>query len=224
MTAMDCQKAQLLFDDLSENRLAPEAVVLVRQHLADCTDCRVLEQRAARLQRVLALKRYERPAPEYLDNFLSEFHSRLMVETQRPAWWERALGSIDRLLVVGTMRVWRYGVASAMGVAVVVGVMWMSVRQTNAPDSAVDQTAAVNSSLVLADSQASPAPSHPAPDAIVAPTSASLQAVPGDDQPTLPGSVDFVQTLARADDTAPRYVLDRLAVTPASYEVPSYHF
>jgi hypothetical protein len=127
------------------------------------------------------------------------------------------LGRIDNLLVVGTMRVWRYGVASAMGVAVVVSVMWMSARQTNAPDSAADQTAAANPSLVLADS-------HSAPDAIVASVPASLQAVPGDDQPNSAGGVDLVQTTTRADDTAPRYVLDRLAVTPASYEVPNYHF
>lgn len=184
---MDCKKAQPLFDDLSQNRLDSETAVRVRQHLTDCTDCRVLAQRAARLQRLLALKCYERPAPEYLDDFLSEFHSRLMAETQRAAWWECALGRIDSLLVVGTMRVWRYGVASAMGVAVVVGVMWMSVCQTNAPDSAADQTAAANPSLVLADSQATPSPSHSAPDALVAPVPASLQAVPGDDQPTTAG-------------------------------------
>jgi predicted anti-sigma-YlaC factor YlaD len=221
---MDCKKAQPLFDDLSQNRLDSETAVRVRQHLTDCTDCRVLAQRAARLQRLLALKCYERPVPEYLDNFLSEFHSRLMAETQRAAWWERALGRIDSLLVVGTMRVWRYGVASAMGVAVVVGVMWMSVRQTNAPDSAADQTAAANPSLVLADLQATPSPSHSAPDALVAPVPASLQAVPGDYQPTTAGSVDMVQTTTRADYTAPRYVLDSIAVTPASYEVSSFHF
>ena len=221
---MDCQKAQTLFDELSQNRLDSETALQVRQHLADCTDCRVLEQRAARLQRLLALKRYEQPAPEYLDNFLSEFHSRLMAETQQPAWWERALGRIDSLLVVGTMRVWRYGVASAMGVAVVVSVMWMSVRQANAPDSAADQTAAANPSLVLADSQVTPPPSHSAPDAIVASISASLEAVPGDDQPASAGSVDLVQAPARADYTAPHYVLDRIADTPASYEVASSHF
>ncbi len=221
---MDCQKAQPLFDELSQNRLDSETALHVRQHLADCTDCRVLAQRAARLQRLLALKRYEQPAPGYLDNFLSEFHSRLMAETQRTAWWERALGNIDRLLVVGTMHVWRYGVASAMGVAVVVGVMWMSVRQTNAPDNAADQTAAANPSLVLADSQAAPAPSHSAPDSIVASAPTSLQAEAGDDQPLSAGGVDLDQTTARADYTAPVYVLDRLAVTPASYEVPSPHF
>jgi hypothetical protein len=216
---MDCKKAQPLFDDLAQNRLDAETALHVSQHLADCTDCRVLAQRAARLQRLLALKRYERPAPGYLNNFLSEFHDRVMAETQRPAWWERALGGIDSLLVVGTMRVWRYGVASAMGVAVVVGVMWMSVFQTNAPD-----IAAADSSLVLANSQVTPTPSHSASDAIVAPVPASLEAVPGDDQPASAGSVDLVQASVRADDTAPRYVLDRIAVTPASYEVPNVHF
>jgi len=221
---MDCKKAQPLFDDLAQNRLDPETALHVSKHLTDCTDCRVLAQRAARLQRLLALKRYERPAPGYLDNFLSEFHDRVMAETRRPAWWERALGGIDSLLVVGTMRVWRYGVASAMGVAVVVGVMWMSVFQTNAPESAADQIAAADSSLVLADSQVTPPPSHSASDTIVAPVPASLETVPGDDQPTSAGSVDLVQASVRADDTAPRYVLDRIAVTPASYEVPNVHF
>jgi hypothetical protein len=110
-----------------------------------------------------------------------------------------------------------------MGVAVVVGVMWMSVRQTNAPDSAADQTAA-NSSLVLADSQATPPLAHSAADSIVAPLPSSLQAVPGDDQPTPAGSVDLAQAPARAEYTAPRYVLDDVGVTPASYEVPSVHF
>jgi len=221
-TAMDCKKAQSLFDDLAQDRLDPETTLQVSQHLTDCTDCRVLAQRAARLQRLLALKRYEQPAPEYLDNFLSEFHSRLMAETQQPAWWEQALGHIDSLLVVGTMRVWRYGLASAMGVAVVVGVMWMSVRQTDVPDSAADQTAAANASLMLADSQSTPAVSHSAPDAIVATVPASLQAVPGDDQPATAGSVDLVQATTHADYTVPRYVLDR--ITPASYEVPNVHF
>jgi hypothetical protein len=219
---MDCQKAQPLFDELAQDRLDPETAVQVRQHLTDCTDCRVLAQRAARLQRLLALKRYEQPAPEYLDNFLSEFHSRLMAETQQPAWWEQALGSLDSLLVVGTMRVWRYGLASAMGVAVVVGVMWMSVRQTDVPDSVADQTAGANSSLVLADSQAVPRPSHSTPDTVVTPIPTSLPAAAGDYQPETAGSVDQNPAPTHTDYTVPRYVLDR--ITPASYEVSSFHF
>ena len=147
-----------------------------------------------------------------------------MAEAQRTPWWERALENVDRLLVVGTMRVWRYGVASAMGVAVVVSVMWMSVRQTGAPDLAADQTAPASSSLVLTDSQVTPAPSHSSPDTIVASIPASLQAVAAGYQPTTAGSEDLTPAPAQADDTAPRYVLDRIAVTPASYEVANVHF
>ena len=55
---MNCQKAQQLFDDLTHERLAPATATEVRQHLTDCTDCRVVEQRTGRLQRLLALKRY----------------------------------------------------------------------------------------------------------------------------------------------------------------------
>ena len=219
---MDCKKAQPLFDDLSQDRLDSETALQVRQHLADCTDCRVLAQRAARLQRLLALKRYERPAPHYLDNFLSEFHSRLWAETQRAPWWEHALESIDSLLVVGTMRLWRYGIASAMGVAVVVGVMWMSVRQTNTPDAAADPTAVAGSPLVLADTQV-PA-SHAAPDTILASVPTSMPAVSDNDQVVTPGGMDLVAGSARAEYTTPRYVLDRVAVMPASYEVSSLHF
>jgi hypothetical protein len=219
---MDCKKAQPLFDDLAQDRLDPETTTEVRQHLTDCTDCRVSAQRAARLQRVLALKRYERPSPRYMDNFLSEFHSRLAAELQREPWWERALGNLDNLLVVGTVRLWRYGMASAMGVAVVVGVMWVSVRQTNVPDVADDQIAAPASSLVLADTQVTA--SHSVPDAIGSAVPASLETVSDDDQAVAAGGVESVASPVRADDTAPRYMLDRVTVTPASYEVPSVHF
>jgi Putative zinc-finger len=220
---MDCKNAQPLFDDLAQDRLDAETATRVRQHLTDCTDCRVLAQRAARLQRLLALKRYEQPSPEYLDRFLSEFHSRLAAETQREPWWEHALGTIDRLLVVGTMRLWRYGVASAMGVAVVMSVMWMSVRQTGAPDSVADQTGAASASLVLTDPQGTPAPARSTPDVIEASIPASQQAVPADYQPTTASSVDLAPASAQAEYTAPRYVLDPVAVT-ASYEVSNVHF
>ncbi|HVM60945.1 MAG TPA: zf-HC2 domain-containing protein [Verrucomicrobiae bacterium] len=220
---MNCEKVQTLFDDLSENRLDPETAARVRQHLADCTDCRVLEQRAARLQRLLALKRYERPSPEYRDGFLSEFHQRLAAETQRTPWWERAVGRIDSLLVAGTVQVWRYGLASAMGVAVVVGVMWMSVRQPDIADNITGQTASTNPSVVLANSQTVFPPSG-SPDVVTTSlaATATLQAESGDYQATPTGGMDLVPAATRADDTVPRYVLDR--ITPASYEVSSYHF
>src|SRR5277367_1992103 len=117
---MNCKKAQQLFEDLTQERLAPTTATQVRRHLADCTDCRVFEQRAGRLQRLLTLKRYERPSPEYFDNFLSEFHDRLLAEARQAGWWERVLGRVDGFLAAESMRVWRYSFTSAMGVAMVV--------------------------------------------------------------------------------------------------------
>jgi hypothetical protein len=216
---MDCKKAQRLFDDLAHERLAAETAALVRRHLAECTDCRVLEQRSARLQRVLALKRYERPAPGYFDNVLPEFHSRLVAEAQRTGWWEEALGHMENLLTLGSIRMWRYSFASAMGVAAAVGLMWTSVRQS------VDyagQAAAVDPSLVAAETMLPPP--HSTPSAIAAPLAGWSRVSPADYQPSSAGSVVLVSTPTRADSPAPRYVLDRIAVTPASYEVASVHF
>lgn len=219
---MDCNKAQQLFDDLSRERLAPETAAQVRRHLADCTDCRVVEQRSARLQRLLALKRYERPAPEYFDNFLSEFHSRLLAEAQRTGWREQVWGHIDDLLAVGSMRVWRYSFASVMGVAVVLGLMWMGVRQTGDSTGSAGQMAAADSSLVADDSMLPPP--HSTPTTIAAPLTSQMQVAEADYQPATAGSVVLVPALAPADSPAPRYVLDRISVTSASYDVPSFHF
>jgi hypothetical protein len=203
---MDCKKAQRLFDDLSHERLAFERAAEVRQHLADCTDCRVLEQRAARLQRVLALKRYERPSPEYFDNFLTEFHRRLLAETQpQTGWWERALGGIDDFLSAESMQVWRYGLASALGVTMIVGLMWTGLHPAGESTDVTGQMAAENSSLIM-----SPLPV------------ASLTL--GDYQLRMADAAERPLAVTRAESTTPQYVLDRISVTPASYDVPNVHF
>jgi hypothetical protein len=215
---MDCRKAQELFDDLSRERLAPETAAAVRQHLVDCTDCRVQEQRTARLQRLLALKRYERPAPEYFNNFLSEFHRRVSAEAQRTGRWERALGHIEELLAVESVRVWRYRFASAMGVAVVVGLMWMGVRQMDDPASVGSQMAGANPSLIFAETGSS------TPSTMAASLPSLLQVTPADYEPAAADSVVLTPAPAHADSPAPRYVLDRISVTPASYDVPNVQF
>jgi hypothetical protein len=215
---MDCTKAQELFDDLSRDRLAPETAAEVRQHLVDCTDCRVQEQRTARLERLLALKRYEQPAPEYFDNFLSEFHRRVLAEAQRPGRWERALGHIEELLAVESMRVWRYRFASAMGVAVAVGLMWMGMRQMDDPANVASQMAEANPSLIFAETGSS------TPSTMAASLSSLLQMPPADYEPAAADSAVLTPAPAHADSPAPRYVLDRISVTPASYDVPNVQF
>jgi len=220
---MNCQKAQQLFEDLTHERLAPATAAQVRQHLADCTDCRVLEQRTGRLQRLLALKRYEQPAAGYFENFLSEFHGRLLTEAQQVGWWERALGRVDDFLAAESMRVWRYSFTSALGVAAVVGLTWMGLVQTSDPAFvAIDPAVAASSSL--ADADAMLPPPHSTPSTIVASLPSQLPVASADYQPASMGNVVLVSTSAHADSSAPRYVLDHLSVTPASYDVPSVHF
>lgn len=213
---MDCKKAQRLFDDLSRERLAFELAAEVRQHLTDCTDCRVLEQRAARFQRLLALKRYEHPSPEYFDNFLAEFHRRLVAETQpHAAWWERVLGGIDDFLSAEAMQVWRYGLASTLGVSMIVGLMWLGLRQTNDSAGMPDLAAAPNPSLLVI------AP----PSSQSAPVASSISLVsPVDYQLAMADSADTAPATVRTASTTPQYVLDRISVTPASYDVPNVHF
>ncbi len=220
---MDCKKTQQLFDDLTHERLAPAVAAQVRQHLADCTDCRVVEQRTNRLQRLLALKRYEQPAPEYFDNFLSEFHGRLLTEARRVSWWESALGRVDDFVAAESMRVWRYSFTSALGVAAVVGLAWMGLLQSTDPAFvAIDP--AVAAGLSLADADAMLPPPHSTPSTIVASLPSQSPVASADYQPASIGNVVLVSTSAHADSSAPRYVLDHFSVTPASYDVPSVHF
>jgi len=211
---MDCEKAQRLFDDLSQERLAPELGAELRRHLTDCTDCRVLQQRDARLQRLLALKRYERPASQYFDNFLTDFHRRLLAETQpRASWWQR----VDELWSAGQVLVWRYGFASAMGVALAAGVMWMGLREMGDLGGG-DQLAAVSSPLAVRPV----AESSPVNAALQLPVLSHL-ATADYESPTVENVV--VPTAAtRPEPSTPQYVLDQISVAPASYEVARVYF
>jgi len=226
---MNCRKAQSQFDDLSVGRLPEPLAAALRQHLDDCTDCRVAHQRASRLQRLLALKQHERPATEYFDGFLAEFHRRLDVEMQpRPSVWERLAGAWR----VEPVRGWRFGFAGALGMTVAAVVLWFSVRPAN-------QTVATARPDLL---PVGPTPtlfsaSVPAVQAVPLTIAAPLPSLPRESwgrlQPEMAGnpagSATSVMSISAVADRsneslAPRYVLDRVTVSPASYEVANVHF
>jgi anti-sigma factor RsiW len=219
---MDCQQAQRLFDDLGENRLPEPAAREVHRHLDECTDCRVAHQRAARLQRLLALKRHEQPGPAYFDSFLDEFHRRLDAETApRASWWERVRDS----LTLEPAHTWRYTLAGAAAVVLVVGSLTLrSLHPVALPVAVVAPPPVADSSPVLVASESHPA-SHTAPRLVNASYTGAARGIDAESAALVtPGGIIIMPTAARRDQSPPRYVLDRLTVTPASYETASIHF
>lgn len=220
---MNCKQAQRLFDDPAQQRLPKRLSQQLRQHLADCTDCRVLAQRSARLQRLLALKRYERPAPGYFENFVAEFHQRLAAETQRPTLWNSFADSIRCVLAPEPARSWRYGFAGAFAVALAVGLLWIGIGRTTQPPTIPPATVASISPAVL-------------PAEALLPQTRSTPRVIATKLPNLPqhihsdagrsgaNGVVVIPPAKPVETTRPRYVLDRISVAPASYEVASIHF
>jgi hypothetical protein len=228
---MNCEKVQSLFDDAAHGRLDEALARQLRQHLADCTDCRVQQQRAARLQRLLALKRYEQPPPGYYDNVVAEFHQRLAAETPPAGRWARLaawacapVGPPSRggpflseppLAWLGSPRLLAW--AGACALAVVAGSSWFARQGASRPDviaEALRQPEPV--AVVPVDSafatRLALAPSHP-----IIPSPAATPAVSPD---------PLVELVAAGppQPSPPRYVLDRIAMTPVSYEMASANF
>jgi hypothetical protein len=216
---VDCKKAQRLCDDVSEGRLADSVAREVQRHIQECTDCRVYHQRVARLQQLFALKRYEKPSPQYFDNFLANFHRRLE-EQLYPALtpWSRLVGAFS----IEPVRNWRYSFAGAMGFALAVAFLWRGVENSTPP--------AVSPSGAEIIAQARPFTNGDLPASRFVPTetASTLPSSPRashDESVQSPvGSIVIIPATARPEVVAPRYVLDRITMSPASYEVASVNF
>ena len=220
LLSMDCKKAQRHFDDLAGGQISETVARQVQRHLRDCTDCRVAHQRAGRLQQMLTLKRYERPSSGYLDRFLGEFHQRLDVETApRVTWWDRIVNN----LAIEPVRAWRYGFTGAVGVALAVTMLWRGFSSPDVNSAATAVPTSQSDPAPLFVSSPLPAP-HSTPQMIAATLPVSSR--PTRDEAGIPsaGNVVIIPVAAHNDTSAPRYVLDRIGVTPASYEVASIHF
>lgn len=206
---MKCTQVQRLYDDLTAGRLPEPQSRAVRQHLTDCTDCRVQHQRTAKLQRVLALKRYERPSPAYFDSFLPRLHARLAKEAARGSLWQRFLAATDLEPLVS----WRYGLATVAGLLGALGLLWVGLLE---PASQPTTVAIAGEPLL-----ATVTPDQPTEEQVTLrfglplPADAALDPTMGSGRPVL--ASHFIQP-----SPTPRYVLDH--ITPAAYEVSRVDF
>jgi hypothetical protein len=185
MKNMDCKKAQRLYEDLADGRVAEPLAAELHRHLDECTDCRVLRQRAVRLQQLLTLKRHEQPPPAYFNNFLADFHQRLAADAMRPTWRQRLAEAIR----IEISPAWRYGFAGACVAVFALSFAWQANNHRPAPPVA-----------------------SATPVAAVAST-----------RPTVP-PLAVVPAAWPSEASRPQYVLERIAITPASYETASVRF
>ena len=194
MTKMNCQKTKELLHDCADGRLAEPVARAVQRHVAECSDCRVFQQRELRLQQLLAVKRHETPGADYFDNFLGEFQRRLAVATApRPTLWQQVCARLH----LPSVLVMRPGYAQALGTALVVVLIWRGLAAVELPAGGERQDFTIP---------------HSTPRAIAAVL------------PDNPASAAVLPVLTQVAFNAPRYVLDRIAATPVSYEVASIHF
>lgn len=209
---MNCRQVQRHLHEGTADQLPASRAERLRRHLADCSDCRVAQQRALRLQQLLRVKHHETPGAAYFDNFLDEFHQRLAAATApHHSLWARLTGSWPW---PEAFRI-RYGFVHALGVTFLLALIWSAIGTTDLPlrSDPYDTPRLTQNELL---------PVAEPPPLSTPQTIASALPAPGP-QPH-PPMLDPLPVAVRADFSAPRYVLDRIQATPVSYEVASIHF
>jgi hypothetical protein len=149
------------------------------------------------IQKLLRLKRYEKPEPEYFDNFLREFQRRQRSELLKRSLWQIVCDRTNAFLGHFSLTQYAYGVASA-AVLVVAGLMSANIIS--------DQPGA---------SKYAEAATHDQAGISTVPGTAL---VPPPDQ--FGNQLDFAndgQMLHASINSRPRYVID---ARPVSYEAP----
>ncbi len=78
------------------------------------------------LQKLLRLKRYEQPSPEYFDKFLNEFHRRQRAEMLRRSAWRIAWDRVTAFFSEQTVGSFAYAAATAL-VLIVAGITSLNI-------------------------------------------------------------------------------------------------
>ena len=156
------------------------------------------------ISKLLRLKRFEQPPPEYFDNFLRDFQDRQRAQLLRePVWriaWDRLTAFFGEQMPVRL----GYGFASAM-VLVAAGITSMNILESRP--------------LALTAAREQVRPAAVVQPAIVAKTIALAAPMNVSSQLQLPG-LPSLDSAAHTAFAAPRYVMD---ARPVSYE-PSTSF
>jgi len=211
---MNCDKAQRLVQEFTDGRLTDGVARELQRHVNDCTDCRVAQQRATRLQQLFSVKRHEQPGQGYFDGFLREFHQRLAEATApRPTLWERLLGALH----VQSVPTLRHGFAHAFGVVIAAGMILRGLVSADASRDVSRLDALSFGTPQLQAASALPTP-HSMPPKIASLLPQSL------DSASSAGGALILPIEPRSEASTPRYVLDRISRSASSYEVASIHF
>lgn len=204
---MNCQQTQQLFDDLNRDRLDASTAECVRGHLADCTDCRVRMQKLSRLQRLLALKKHEQPPQAYWDGFLDEFHRRLEADTASPSLWRRIAGRLEGAWELPDVTVyWRPAALAAFMVTACSATIWWGLQ---------DHRLLTDSSRLI---------NPPRQGTLQLVVDAAPAPLPTLSTPVGSAPVGVIVAVDQSNREHTRYVMDRLAVTPVTYEVANIDF
>ncbi len=159
--------------------------------------------------KLLRLKRYEQPPPEYFENFLHEFHRRQRAELLRQPLWRVALQrAYDFMFQVNVPSLTSYPVAAA-AVLICAAVLTLNVVRTPEAETGtnVAQVATHDSARRLAQTVSEPETEW----SLSEPVGTRALANNPLRMPNPPAP-----THGRAATATPRYVLDS---TPVSYEV-----
>jgi len=103
------------------------------------------------IQKLLRLKRYEQPAPEYFDTFLRDFHRRQRSELLRQPAWKIVLERVETFFSEHSMGRYAYATATA-AVLFFAGITSMGILNSGSPAPSL----AVNTPVRHVDQQQQP--------------------------------------------------------------------
>lgn len=166
------------------------------------------------VSKLLRLKRYEQPSPEYFQKFLCEFQQRQRSELLRRPAWRIALEQFrERIESLGFLSASQLSYAGAsIAVLAVAGMVTLDIlRHPGAGGSAV----AVNGPALSQEEEVASVNTQPT-QAAVSPPAYPIQGFAFN--PQIPSTVQMQTAQPGATSQHPRYILD---TRPASYEPPS---